>query len=284
MSDLLNKAIEATVNAGKAIMEIYRSGDFGVEIKGDNSPLTLADKAAHNIIVEALTSTQIPILSEEGKHDSYESRKDWDKLWVVDPIDGTKEFIKKTGEFTVNIALVENNYPVLGVVFVPAKGELYYGSLEEGAFKVILSGNWENENCSSFLNQEKVKLPSRANNVSLQVMASVSHLSKETEEFVDLLKNEYGSIDFLSVGSSLKICKVAEGVADIYPRLGPTMEWDTAAGQAVAEAAGARFINWKSELRFDYNRANLLNDWFVVYGPKIKDETLKVLIDQFKLG
>ncbi|WP_075591501.1 3'(2'),5'-bisphosphate nucleotidase CysQ [Labilibacter marinus] len=280
MNDLLKIAIDAAVDAGKAIMDIYRTGDFGVEKKADNSPLTLADKAAHEIIEQYLVKTKIPVLSEEGAHEDYEKRKQWNQLWIVDPLDGTKEFVKKTGEFTVNIALIEDNYPITGVVFVPATRTLYYASKEYGAFKAILQDDWEEHTSVEIKNEQK--LPAGKKNKSLKIVASVSHLSKETEQFAEMLKGKYGESEFLSVGSSIKICKVAEGTADIYPRLGPTMEWDTAAGQAVAEAAGAQFINWETKERFDYNRPELLNKWFVVAGNKIEEDELVQLINDFK--
>ncbi len=278
MDNLLKNAISAAIKAGKAILDIYETGDFGVELKSDDSPLTLADKAAHSIIEQNLLQTGIPVLSEEGKHEDYEVRKDWMQLWVVDPLDGTKEFVKKSGEFTVNIALVENNYPKYGVVFVPASGVLYYGGQLILSYKLQLADNWRsiNSDLLDFSNSEK--LPLEKGTGSLKVVASVSHLSKETEEFVSLLNKEYGQTEFMSVGSSIKICKVADGSADVYPRLGPTMEWDTAAGQAVAEGAGKLFINWKTKERFDYNRKTLLNDWFVVAGDKIPQENLLLLI------
>ncbi len=282
MDSLLKIAIYASIDAGKAILDIYETGDFGVELKSDNSPLTLADKAAHNVIVKYLIKTDLPVLSEEGKHEKYEVRQCWKQLWVVDPIDGTKEFIKKTGEFTVNIALVENNYPKFGVVFIPASGVLYYGGQATFSYKLQLDKNWRNVEAETldFSISEKLPLEKGANN--LKVVASVSHLSKETEEFVDILKKEFGETEFMSVGSSIKICKVAEGSADVYPRLGPTMEWDTAAGQAVAEGAGKIFINWNSKERFDYNREDLLNDWFVVAGEKIQKDQMKLLISNSK--
>ncbi len=276
MEKLLFTAIKAAVEAGKAILEIYKSDDFGIEEKDDNSPLTLADKAAHNIIEHYLLETNIAILSEEGRHEAYEHRKNWDRLWIVDPLDGTKEFVKKTGEFTVNIALIESGYPIGGVVFVPCTKTLYYASHKEGAFKVELTEDWENKREIDLTHS--LRLPIKSSQDKLIVVASVSHLSKETAQFVDRIKEKYGDIDISSVGSSIKICKVAEGSADIYPRLGPTMEWDTAAGQAISEAAGAIFLNWKTKKRFDYNRPNLLNDWFVVTGDRIPEKELTALI------
>ncbi len=278
MNELLNMAIKATVEAGKAIMDVYEKGDFGVEIKADNSPLTLADKAAHNVIQNYLNNTDIPVLSEEGKHEAYEVRKNWKRLWIVDPLDGTKEFVKKTGEFTVNIALVENNFPLLGVVFVPALGLLYYGGEEIAAYKNQLNEEWRNTAIENIDFSNSQRIPEKESCDVFKIVASVSHLSKETEQFADILKGEFGETEFMSVGSSIKICKVADGSADVYPRLGPTMEWDTAAGQAVAEGAGMNFINWKTKERFDYNRKELLNDWFVVAGKKLTKDRLKMLI------
>ncbi len=281
MNELLSIAAKAAVEAGKEILKIYKTGDFGVEAKSDNSPLTLADKAGHNIIVEYLQETGLPILSEEGKHADYEERRSWNQLWVVDPLDGTKEFIKKTGEFTVNIALVENNYPVMGVVLIPATGELYYSDSTDGAYKLILASEWFNQEFSLNDHAESQKLPLIQPEEKLQIVASVSHLSPETKVFAQKLEEKYGESDFVSVGSSIKICKVAEGSADVYPRLGPTMEWDTAAGQAIVEGAGMGFLNWKTIERFDYNRPDLLNEWFVVYGKRIETEELKHIIKVF---
>ena len=282
MQKLLQLAIDAALDAGKAIMEIYKSDDLGVELKADNSPLTRADKAAHQIIEKYLLTSHIPILSEEGKHEEYALRKEWKRLWIVDPLDGTKEFVKRTGEFTVNIALVEEHYPIMGVVLLPAAGILYFANSQDGAYKVILGKGWLNQTQLSLC--DKVKLPIAKVHDKLQVVASVSHLSKETELFAEQLKNRYGDSDFVSVGSSIKICKVAEGAADIYPRLGPTMEWDTAAGQAVAEAAGAQFVNWKTKTRFGYNRKVLLNDWFVVAGKRFSASEIEGLIIDFEEG
>ncbi|GAF02050.1 3'(2'),5'-bisphosphate nucleotidase CysQ [Saccharicrinis fermentans] len=280
MQKLLKLAIDAAVEAGQAIMKIYKSGDLGVEFKADNSPLTLADKAAHQVIEKYLLTSHIPILSEEGRHEDYLLRKDWKRLWIVDPLDGTKEFVKRTGEFTVNIALVEDHYPIMGVVLLPALGILYFASADDGAYKVVLAQDWLSQTQVSI--SDKEKLPIVMPHDQLQIVASVSHLSKETELFAAQLKTKYGDSDFVSVGSSIKICKVAEGTADIYPRLGPTMEWDTAAGQAVAEAAGAYFTNWKTKARLGYNRKVLLNDWFVVSGKRFSLAEIEGMISDFE--
>jgi len=213
----LKGIIKIAQDAGDAIMEIYEK-DFTIEYKDDKSPLTEADLKANEIICSSLQKLypMIPIMSEENKQTDYAIRKNWDYYWCIDPIDGTKEFIKKNDEFTVNIALIHKNSPVLGVVYAPAIDELYYAKKNEGAFK------------------NGIKLPIKINENSkerLYVVASKSHLSKETQNFIDSLESE--NIEQVSKGSSLKLCMVAEGVADIYPRLAPTMEWDTAAADAI---------------------------------------------------
>ena len=252
MENLLQLAIEAALEAGKEIMGIYLDPkqDFGIEKKADNSPLTLADKAAHNCIVRYLNQTNIPILSEEGAHLSFEERKTWDRLWVVDPLDGTKEFIKKNGEFTVNIALVEGGSPVLGVIYVPAQGVLYSGIVGKGAWKGV--------------GEEREALPLSKKKEGFVVVASRSHLSPETEEYLNQLRQKHDKVQLISSGSSLKICLVAEGSADVYPRFAPTMEWDTAAGDAIARAAGRMVVDASSNQPLTYNKPDLHNPWFIV--------------------
>jgi 3'(2'), 5'-bisphosphate nucleotidase len=257
---LLNTAIEAALEAGKVILEIYKSDDFGVELKGDDSPLTKADLAADKIIQGFLAKTGIPILSEEGKNIPYEQRKDWKQLWIVDPIDGTKEFIKKNGEFTVNIALIENQKTVLGVVYAPALNDLYFSSLEKGSFKI---SNAENLEISTIISSANV-LPLQSDRKIYTVVASRSHMSPETEAYVEEMRKKHGEVELISKGSSLKIVMVAEGTADCYPRFAPTMEWDTAAGQAICEHAGFDVIDWKTKETMKYNREQLLNNWFLV--------------------
>jgi len=259
--NLLNTAITAALEAGKVILEIYKSDDFEVEIKGDNSPLTKADTASHNVIMSYLTETNIPVLSEEGKDIAYEERKDWSQLWIVDPIDGTKEFIKLNGEFTVNIALIGNQKTLIGVIFVPVTGELYFSTKELGAFKVSVDlENYDLENLISDAN----KLPLERDDKTFTIVASRSHMSLETESYVQEMRNIHGEVILISKGSSLKFCLVAEGTADCYPRFAPTMEWDTAAGQAICEHAGYHVIDWFSKENMLYNRKELLNNWFLV--------------------
>jgi 3'(2'), 5'-bisphosphate nucleotidase len=258
---LLNIAITAALEAGKAILEIYYSGKFDVEIKGDNSPLTKADTASHNVIMSYLSQTEIPVLSEEGIDISYAERKGWEQLWILDPIDGTKEFIKRNGEFTVNIALIKNQRPILGVIFVPAKSELYFSTKEIGAFKVAV--DLENFDFEKLLSNAD-KLPIQREDKTFTVVASRSHMSPETESYVQKMRDIHGAVKLISKGSSLKLCMVAEGKANCYPRFAPTMEWDTAAGQAICEHAGFRVIDWSTKENMLYNRGELLNNWFIV--------------------
>ena len=266
----LHTAITAALEAGKVILEIYNSNDFEVEFKDDNSPLTKADRAAHEVIMAHLRATDIPVLSEEGKSIPYPIRKDWKHLWIVDPIDGTKEFIKRNGEFTVNIALVENQKPVLGVIFVPIKGVLYFSisssiststSISRGSYKINVDlTNFQVPNLIS----EAIKLPLRRADQTFTILASRSHPSEAAEAYCHQLREKHGAIKVISKGSSLKFCLIAEGQADCYPKFGPTMEWDTAAGQALCEQAGVEVIDWDSKQRLTYNREVLVNPWFLV--------------------
>ena len=253
MKNYLDIAIEGAVAAGNEILEVYES-DFAVEHKDDKSPLTLADKRGHLKIMSYLENTPYPVLSEEGKHLSYDERKEWNRFRLVDPLDGTKEFIKRNGEFTVNIALVENGVPVMGVIYVPVKDTIYIGS-EEGAFKyeAYAAGG-----------SRKEALPLPKGNRSYTVVGSRSHMSPETEAFFEEKKKEYGEVEVMAVGSSLKLCMVAEGKADAYPRYAPTMEWDTGAGHAIALAAGFNVKKYNTTEPLAYNKEDLLNPWFLV--------------------
>ena len=261
MKEQLTTAITAALQAGKSILEIYQSGVFDVELKGDNSPLTKADKLSHEVIMSHLEQTEIPVLSEEGRDIPYQERKDWNRLWIVDPIDGTKEFIKRNGEFTVNIALIENQRPLIGVIFVPVTGELYFSSKELGAYKVKV--HLEDYNVEALLSKGN-KLPLEREDKIFTIVASRSHMSAETESYVQQMREIHGEVQLISKGSSLKLCMVAEGTADCYPRFAPTMEWDTAAGQAICEHAGFQVIDWSTKKDMLYNREELLNNWFLV--------------------
>ena len=259
--DILKIAISAALEAAKEILKIYHSDDFEVQLKSDDSPLTRADLVSHQVIESYLKPTNIPILSEEGKDISYDERKDWGQLWIVDPIDGTKELIKRNGEFTVNIALIENQRPILGVVYAPVLNELYFSSNKLGGFKVSVDlTNFDVNN----LIDSSVKLPLSREDKTFTIIVSRSHLSDETVDFIEEIKKEKGDVRLISKGSSLKLCLVADGSADCYPRFAPTMEWDTAAGQAICEHAGFRVIDWETKKDLLYNRPKLLNNWFVV--------------------
>lgn len=252
--------IEAALKAGGEIMKVY-SREFSVEEKEDKSPLTQADKNAHEVIKSILEKTGIPVLSEEGKQMEFAERKAWKRFWLVDPLDGTKEFIKKNGEFTVNIALIEEGLPTFGVIYAPALKKLFAGGEGTGAWA---AGDVEPGEPLSAIKSRAYPIPRERSGGPYIVVASRSHFSPETQEFVDELKAEKGEIDFASMGSSLKICMVAEGVADIYPRFGPTMEWDTGAGHAIARAAGKKVIDHHTGQEMRYNKENLLNNWFIV--------------------
>jgi 3'(2'), 5'-bisphosphate nucleotidase len=259
MDQLLNTAIEAAIKAGQAILEVYHSGDFDIDIKSDDSPLTRADLASNGVILSYLKDTGIPVLSEEGRQIPFEERKSWKQLWIVDPLDGTKEFIKKNGEFTVNIALVENGNVKMGVVYTPALKELFVGADQIGSFKV--------DNVTLFepsLLERGQKLPIPSERKTYTIVASRSHMSPETEVFTREKEKEHGQIKLISKGSSLKLCMVAEGLADCYPRFAPTMEWDTAAGHGVCQFAGIDVIDLETKSTMVYNRFSLLNNWFLV--------------------
>ena len=263
----LMAAIVAALKAGEEIRTIYNdpASDFEIERKADNSPLTIADRKAHEAIVAVLNNTPFPILSEEGKQLDYSVRRDWNALWVVDPLDGTKEFIKRNGEFTVNIALVENSVPKLGVIYVPVKSELYFAQEGVGAFKRSDITSLC-EDCVSLeqLIKESELLPVKAGRDHFIAVASRSHLTPETEVYIEDLKKKHGSVELISSGSSIKICLVAEGAADVYPRFAPTMEWDTAAGHAIARAAGMEVYQAGKNEPLRYNKEDLLNPWFIV--------------------
>ncbi len=261
----INIAIEASIEAGKTIMDVYTdpNSDFSIEKKADNSPLTRADTAAHNTIVSILNATEIPILSEEGRNIEFEERAKWSTFWMVDPLDGTKEFIKRNGEFTVNIALIHNGVPVMGVIYVPVKKELYFGAKDKGAFKVS-DIDCVTQTPIEEINSRAIQMPYTKNKDSIVIVASRSHQSPETIDFISKVKEYEPNVTLVSSGSSLKICLVAEGTADIYPRYAPTMEWDTAAGHAIATAAGCEIFKTDVDEPLQYNKENLLNPWFIV--------------------
>ncbi|MFA6260114.1 MAG: 3'(2'),5'-bisphosphate nucleotidase CysQ [Bacteroidia bacterium] len=259
---LLSIALKAAVDAGKAILKIYQQ-DFEVEFKSDESPLTIADTRSNQVIMEYLIKTGIPIISEENKEISFALRKTWDSFWLVDPLDGTKEFVKRNGEFTVNIALIHQESPVAGVIFVPCTRELYYGDVQEGkASKIVLNAHLDLP--ENLFEAATLIQPMLRTKGQIRVVGSRSHMSEETTTYIENLKKFYDHIEIVSKGSSLKFCLVAEGIADIYPRFGPTMEWDTAAGQAICEAVGLKVNSCDTLKSLTYNKRNLLNSYFIV--------------------
>jgi 3'(2'), 5'-bisphosphate nucleotidase len=263
---LIETAVRAALAGGAQILSVYNDPDFNVEIKGDGSPLTRADRLAHLAISEHLEQTGLPILSEEGKHIPHSERREWGRFWLVDPLDGTKEFIKRNDEFTVNIAMIENGTPILGVVYAPACKVLYVGALPNQAFVVRdckATGNtWAD------LQAKSQALPDFQGKRPYRVVGSRSHGSPETDAFVEDLRKKHPDLEMVSMGSSFKLCLVAEGSADQYPRFAPTMEWDTAAAQAVVCAAGKEVLIYDAAGGIlgpvRYNKENLLNPWFLV--------------------
>ena len=255
----LDSILSIARQAGTAIMSVYARG-FSVRRKDDDSPLTEADTAAHRVIEGRLHSEfpGIPVLSEEAAEIApYALRREWDRYWLVDPLDGTKEFVKRNGQFTVNIALMERGQPIAGVVYAPARDWMYWGSAGAGAFKADAQGQASPIRCS--------EIPASG---TLRVVGSSSHLSPETRSYIDGLRSRYSEISFVAMGSSLKICLVAEGLADLYPRLAPTMEWDTAAAHAVLNAAGGRLFEHGTGRELRYNKEDLRNGWFVAEASR----------------
>jgi 3'(2'), 5'-bisphosphate nucleotidase len=257
---MLQTAISAAIEGGKKILEIYGQ-DFTVDYKKDNSPLTLADRLAHDVISHILARTGLPVLSEEGKDIPYESRSRWTQFWLVDPLDGTKEFIKRNGEFTVNIALIRRGEPVLGVILVPVTGHLYFGTVNSGAYRSITC-DISTAGIQHILDNS-IPLPLAYKPTVMTVVCSRSHISPQTEEYIRSLREKEPDLEFISAGSSLKLCMIAEGRARIYPRFGPTMEWDTAAGHAIVNASGGIVRVNGSHAPLTYNKPDLLNPWFI---------------------
>ena len=267
---LILTALLAAKRAGEAILDVYGS-DFAVEQKDDKSPLTLADKRSHEIIMDVLEQAitvnngTVPVLSEEGRGIPFDERKEWEYFWLVDPLDGTKEFVKRNGEFTVNIALIRKHKPVLGIIYIPVKDVFYFAAIDFGTYKLENSESlFDNLSIKELLNKSQ-RLPLANNDKSsFTVIGSRSHTSEEFTEFVKLLNEKHGKVEFISSGSSLKLCLVAEGIADVYPRFGPTMEWDTAAGQAIVEQAEGSVMDIQTREPLRYNKEDLLNPFFIV--------------------
>jgi 3'(2'), 5'-bisphosphate nucleotidase len=261
--DLLYHSIQAAITAGDAILKVYHQEHIETQSKADESPLTQADLAANKILMEQLGLTGIPIISEEIKNTSFKQRKNWEECWIIDPLDGTKEFINRNGEFTVNIALLSDEKLQLGIIYVPVTGVLYFTA---GDMKSSYKFSYKNElpvmeeilAASQQLNPQK-------NNKVLKIVGSKSHMNEETIAFIENLKKDTDrEVEVESIGSSLKFCLVACGVCEMYPRFGPTMEWDTAAGQAICEAVGLQVLDTASQLPLQYNKEDLYNPHFIV--------------------
>lgn len=263
------KLLEISLAAGKEIMEVYGQ-EIVVEAKADDSPLTIADQRSHRAIEKGLQIAypDIPVLSEEGNEIPYGERRNWQRFWLVDPLDGTKEFIKRNGEFTVNIALIEDNYPVLGVIYVPATDVFYCGAENRGAFKLEAASAEKFGNADELFKKSTLLAAKKAVNHT-RIVTSRSHMSAETQGFIDRLNDGSQPVEQVSAGSSLKFCLVAEGGADYYPRFAPTMEWDTAAGQAIVEAAGGIVQSAKDHTRFSYNKESLKNGWILAGAQEV---------------
>jgi 3'(2'), 5'-bisphosphate nucleotidase len=291
LENCLVPALIAAQKAGEAILEVYH-GKIDVSYKEDDSPLTLADKRAHSAIVSHLWSDStrsIPILSEEGKHTPYEERQGWEYYWLVDPLDGTKEFVKRSDEFTVNIALIKKNKPVLGVVYLPAIGCLYFAAEGLGSYKLedvgvigqLVAGSGElseEDKPLRTLIEAAIRLPVQQSISKspdqLNLVGSRSHGTEALSEFVEKVKQQYKKVDFVPAGSALKLCLVAEGSADIYPRFGPTMEWDTAAGHCVVEQSGGKVVDMEKKATLDYNKKDLHNPYFVCIAKHFRKVNL----------
>jgi 3'(2'), 5'-bisphosphate nucleotidase len=257
LQDLLAPVSAIVRQAGAVILDVYKRDDHGVQLKADASPLTIADMAAHHLIVAALRALtpELPVLSEESADVPWTVRRTWLRYWLVDPLDGTKEFIDRSGEFTVNIALIDKGVPVLGVVFVPTLDVLYSGAKNLGAWK-------EERGRRTSINTVRVA----SGQQHLRVVASRRHEGADLDAWLSKLRSRFPALELLNVGSSLKICLVAEGRADIYPRLAPTAEWDTAAAQGVLEAAGGELTDTAFQ-PYRYNRKDeLLNPYFFATG------------------
>jgi 3'(2'), 5'-bisphosphate nucleotidase len=250
--DFINIGLDAAVSAGEKIMEVYNaSAHIDFESKNDNSPLTIADKKSHDTIVSMLKKTETHIISEESESIDYQIRKKWKEYWLIDPLDGTKEFIKKNDEFTVNIALIKNNSPFIGIVYCPVKKILYWNDSNKNVFKKIIGKEKKQLNKRKRVDQGEK---------NLRVIVSRSHSNEETTQYI----NKLNAPQLISCGSSLKFLYIADNKADIYPRFGPTMEWDTAAAHSILKALDIMVTNLEDKKELSYNKKNLLNPCFLI--------------------
>ncbi len=259
---IILEIINLALKAGEEILKIYNT-DFEVKTKEDLSPLTQADLISNSIINEGLQQTGIPIISEENKKIPYEKRKDWQIFWLVDPLDGTKEFVERIGQFTVNIALIRNRLPEIGVIYAPYMHLLYFGDISMGAYR-IRNPRKEYKNFQDIA-REVVQMPEIQNSPTIGVVASRSHYNEETKKFVEKLKVQHPDLELLNIGSSLKFGLLAEGRAHFYPRFAPTYEWDIAAGHAIIRSIGGTVMDYETKGELLYNKPSLINAWFLAY-------------------
>lgn len=257
--------IRTAILAGEKVKEVYDHQTLVIEIKEDHSPVTQADKISSQTITRVLESTKIPVIDEEQCLADYSVRKDWNKFWLVDPLDGTKEFISRNGEFTINIAYIENARPEFGVIYAPVPDLLYFGGIRTGSFKLEKASRYLNGDL--IIEHAELLAPAQKQTGRIKVIASRSHLDAHTIAFIEQLKKEYGDIELVSKGSSLKMCMIAEGEAHIYPRFSRTMEWDTAAGHAIIKGTeGVVLQAGNDSMELEYNKPNLANPGFVAYS------------------
>lgn len=271
--NLLRLAVKAALRAGDEILRIYET-DFAVHTKSDNTPVTKADRVSGRTITSVLSETGIPVISEEEEVLHYEKRRGWTRVWIVDPLDGTKEYVKRNGEFAVNIALVEEGRPVIGVIYAPVFKDIYFAARGLGSHKITQNDvivELTKQNLPDNLFEYAKNLPSQPLPKTYTIVASRSHLSREVSERIRKLERLYGKVDLISVGSSIKQCWVAEGKAHEYPRFGDTMEWDTAAGQCILEESGNSLVEFETGIPMHYNKERMLNPYFIArhsfHGP-----------------
>ncbi len=276
VTGMIDIAVKASLEAGEMIMEVYGERSLVVESKADNSPVTEADLRADAVIARCLGETGLPLLSEEGRDVPYRERRNWKRLWIVDPLDGTKEFINRSGEFTVNIALVEGGEALAGVVYAPVSDVLYTGIAGRGAWRI----DGASEACVSdpFLRDKGVALPC-VTRENYGIVASRSFRDKRTGNFIRQFCDRFEGTRTVTTGSSLKLCLVAEGEADIYPRFGYISEWDTAAGHAIVAASGGRVVQaLDPSVPLVYNKPSHLNPWFMAFRDHELFEAVKDLV------
>lgn len=268
LEHLLSMAVRAAMNAGSEILDVYCQSEVEVEHKKDNSPVTKADIRAHAVIEAILRETNIPILSEEGIHLPFEERNNWQTLWIIDPLDGTNEFVAKSGDFCVNIALVDSGEPILGVIYSPTRDTVWFGAKDLNAYKIENVSTVIDDFSFETLQQNGIKMPFNATGNQYIVLVSRSNLNEATKTFIETLKTEYKELTLAHIGSALKFCVLAEGAANLYPRYATTSEWDTAAGHAILKSLGGDVLQKDSNIPLMYNKANLNNPGFVAYLKK----------------